>query len=377
VPSIHLRGAIAFAGLALFPAQGETAGKALAYLQSISGMHTVAGAHNDQKTGGVSYYTDRVKAGTGRYPGLWGGDFSYDAARVGNRWNMVYEAERQWNAGALVNLMWHACPPTGGEPCDWEADIHSHLSDKQWADLITDGGALNKVWKARMDDIARYLKYLDDKGIEALFRPHHEMNQGHFWWGGRTGPDGTAALFRVTHDYLVKTKGLRNLVWTWDVQDLSWDWDLYNPGDAYWDVFALDVYSHGYTDSLYRSMLRIAGDKPIALGEVSHFPSPEILARQPRWTFAMGWAYLIYDDNTAGELSALFNGANVVSRDEMPGWDKLVALRRLEGPRLGGWDRGFDFRAGGMAFRHPREGAGIVLIAADGRLKASPPDAPR
>lgn len=341
--------------------QTLAAGKVLAYLQSISGTRTVAGVHNDQKTGGVTYYTDKLKATTGKVPGLWGGDFSYDAARVANRWNMIYEAEKQWNQGALVNIMWHACPPTGGEVCDWDADIHSNLSDRQWMDLITEGGALNKAWKTRMDGIAQYLKYLDDKGVEVLFRPHHEMNQGGFWWGGRPGPAGTAALFRLTHDYLTKVKGLKNLVWTWDIQDLSWDWALYNPGAEYWDVFALDVYSHGYTDSLYNSMLRIAGDKPIALGEVSHFPTPEILANQPRWTFVMGWANLTYDDNTAPELTSLFNGSNVMTRDEMPGWDKVwVSVNRSA------------FSGSGLPALAARSGMGNMPVSADGRTFLNP-----
>ncbi len=322
------------------------AGRIQAYLASISGIRTVAGVHNDQKTGGdgrgngVSYYTDKVTGITGAQPGLWGGDFSYDAARVGNRWNMVYEAERQWNRGVIPNLMWHACPPTGAEPCDWDGDIHANLSDAQWTDLITEGGKLNQAWKKRMDGIVPYLTYLQDKGVEALFRPQHEMNQGNFWWGGRTGPAGTAALFRLTRDYLVRVKGIRNLTWTWDVQDLSWDWEKYDPGRENWDVFALDVYGHGYIDSPYNSMLRIAGDRPIALGEVGHFPSPAVLARQPRWTFVMGWAYLVQEDNTDAELKSLFAGENVVTQAEMPGWDTVpvglvprgLDARRVQGP---------------------------------------------
>jgi hypothetical protein len=59
---------------------------------------------------------------------------------------MVHEAERQWNQDTLVNIMWHASPPTVAEPCDWETDIHSHLSDRQWTDLITEGGGLNKAY---------------------------------------------------------------------------------------------------------------------------------------------------------------------------------------------------------------------------------------
>lgn len=365
----------------LIPASAMAGGKVLAFLNQISGVKTVGGVHNDQKTGGVAYYTDRVQAATGKVPGLWGGDFSYDG-RIDNRWAMIYEAEKQWNAGALVNIMWHACPPTVPEPCTWEGDIHSRLSDAQWTDLVTDGGALNRAWKARMDRISPYLKYLDDRGIEVLWRPHHEMNQGNFWWGGRSGKDGTARLYRVTHDYLSKVKGLGNLVWTWDIQDLRFDWEGYHPGDAYFDVMALDMYSMGFTDSLYRTMLRLAGDKPIALGEVEKMPSPEVLARQPRYTFVMGWAYMTFDSNTGAQLTGLFTAPNVITRDEMPGWDK-VTVGVASGGRLGPAAEGIGFTQGpealSIAFSGSREHSSLArpgqaafrLASLEGRLLRS------
>ena len=347
-PRLPLLLALASA-IASLHAPAAAAGKIQAYLASISGRATVVGIHNDQKTGGVSYFTDRMREMSGKAPGLWSGDFSYDAARVGNRGAMIREAVKKWRQGALINIMWHACPPTGGEPCDWEADIHSHLSDAQWKDLITEGGKLNLAWKKRMDGIVPHLAALQDSGVEALFRPQHEMNQGNFWWGGRKGPEGTAALFRLTRDYLEKAKGIRNLIWTWDVQDLDWEWAEYDPGRQYWDIFALDVYEHGYTDSLYRSMLRIADGKPIALGEVAKYPTAAELAKQPQWAFVMGWAYMAVEKNSAAELKALCEGSNVVTLDGMPGWENVGLVRMPRAPR-------------------DASGAANVAYSADGRL---------
>ena len=39
--------------------------------------------------------------------------------------------------------------------------------------------------------------------------------------GRPAGTRGTARLYQITHDYLVGTKGLTNLIWVWDVQDLT------------------------------------------------------------------------------------------------------------------------------------------------------------
>ena len=297
----------------------RTSGQLLAFLKRISGKQTVAGIHNDLKTGGPAHHSDKLRSITGKSPALWGGDFLFDA-RMESRWDMIHEAERQWRAGAVVNLMWHASPPNQGPCCEWKGGILSHLSDAEWSDLITDGGKLNRIWKDRMDGIAPYLRHLADHEVEVLWRPLHEMNQAEFWWGGRPGKEGTARLFQITHDYLVGEKGLDNLVWTWDIQDLRFDWDAYHPGDAYFDVMALDMYSMGYTDSLYEAMIRIAGSKVIGLGEVAAMPTPEQLARQPRYAFAMGWADLVFEKNTNRHLTALFHAPNVLNLEDMPGW---------------------------------------------------------
>lgn len=356
---------------ALAPAP-RAATKTLDFLRKIAGKHTVVGVHNDQKTGGVNYYTDRLRTITGKYPGLWSGDFSYDG-RINTRWQMIYEAERQWNAGAMVNIMWHACPPTVAEPCSWDGNIKGDLSDAQWRDLITEGGNLNRVWKQRIDKIAPFLKYLEDRGVEVLWRPHHEMNQGNFWWGGRSGPTGTAALYRVTHDYMTKEKGFRNLAWTWDIQDLRFDWDGYHPGDAYFDVMALDMYQMGYTDSLYRSMLRLAGGKPIALGEVQKMPSPAALEKHPLYTFVLGWAYMTVNDNSAAALTSLFTDTRSLTRDEMPGWQNYtVSSREVLAHRMDGFE--LARMPGHLAVRVASGDRGLLrLAAADGRMAATAP----
>ncbi len=306
------------------------ASRVLGYLGRIGGSQTVAGQHNKEPNSTPALATDRVFGITGRRPALWSGDFLFVAGSVEpeNRWAMVHEARREWDAGALVNLMFHACPPDQPEPCLWEGGVKSHLTDAQWADLVADGGALNAAWKQRLDTIAVYLQYLKDNGVAVLWRPHHEMNQGAFWWGGRPGPRGTARLFQITHDYLVDVKGLTNLIWVWDVQDF-WtdptsassiveDVEAYDPGPSYWDVVALDPYGTGYARPNYEAMLAVAGTRPMAIGECQVVPSAAILIAQPRWTFFLLWPDFIAENSAA--LPAVYAAPNVVTLDEMPGW---------------------------------------------------------
>jgi mannan endo-1,4-beta-mannosidase len=294
--------------------------RVLDYLYSISGSKTVAGQHNREPNAEPAKWTNQIHSTTGRYPGLWSGDFLFQADNISNRATMIAEAKRKWESGALVNIMWHACPPNQGEPCQWQGGLLSHLSDSEWEQLITDGTALNTTWKSRLDAIAVYLAELQAEGVAVLWRPLHEMNQGAFWWGGRPGPNGTRRLYQITHDYLVKTKGLQNLIWVWNVQDLSWDFADYNPGDAYWDIASLDVYGDGFTTQKYAAMLEVAGDKPIAIGECQRLPTASELVAQPRWVFFMGWAELVYESNSVEELRDLYSADNVLTLDEMPGW---------------------------------------------------------
>lgn len=293
----------------------------LNYLHKISGKYTLAGQHNKEPNADPDKWTRFIKETTGSYPALWSGDFLFQQDQIDERWTMIHEALKQWKKGAMINLMWHACPPDQGEPCKWDPGLlNAQLTDTQWLDLITEGGKLNGVWKKRMDEVAVYLSYLEEHGVEVMFRPFHEMNQGLFWWGGRPGPEGTAQLFRLTHDYFTDTLGLSNIIWVWDMQDLSKDFEAYNPGDKYWEVFGFDVYDKGYDIWWYNYILSLVGDKPIAIGECAKLPSPDMLEKQPRWVFFMPWAELVKESNTPEEIIELYQNPRIIVREEMPGW---------------------------------------------------------
>lgn len=300
--------------------------KTLEFLYKISGSKTVAGIHNREPNAIPNQWTNEVFKTTGKYPGLWSGDFLFQDENIAHRQTMIDEAVKQWQKGAIVNIMWHACNPALNEPCGWDKEgVLSHLSDEQWKELTTDGTALNKEWKSRVDEVSYYLKQLQDKGVEVLWRPMHEMNQGVFWWAGRPGPDGTPKLFRMLHDYMTNEKGLKNLIWIWDIQDfgtLASDALEYNPGDAYWDVLALDVYDEksGFSKEKYEIIKKAAAGKPMATGECAVIPTLEVLLDQPEWTFFMGWSELEFKQNKEDLIQRVHQAENVITLDEMPGW---------------------------------------------------------
>ena len=317
------------------PVLAQTAFKSLDYLYSISGTKTLAGIHNREPNANPFLWTDSISGLSGKTPDLWSGDLLFLTDDVKERWTMIYAAEKAWKQGAMVNLMWHTCSPAHPEPCLWDKNgVLDQLSDEEWNSLITDGGKLNSVWKKRMDEIATYLQYLEDKAVEVMFRPFHEMNQPVFWWAGRKGSNGTSRLFQITHDYLEKEKGLTNLIWVWDVQDfstLSQDLVDFNPGNEYWDILALDMYSSdqtGYTLDKYNACLATAAGKPIAIGECQQLPTLEELTAQPKWIFFMSWAELTVQHNTLSQIKKLYDSPRVITLEEMPGWGKEKKSRK-------------------------------------------------
>jgi mannan endo-1,4-beta-mannosidase len=302
---------------------GSARAQVLALLASIRGQQTIAGQHNKHNDTPADA-TQQVASITGKSPALWSGDFLFGAVDVGARPQMIAEAIDRWRHGAMVQLMYHNCIPTRDELCSWDdigGNTPQHLTDAQWAELVTDHTPLDDAWLTRLDKLAVFFRQLETAGVAPLFRPLHEMNQARFWWGGRGGADGTRKLFQITHDFLVHTKGFTNIIWVWDVQDfatLSSDVADYDPGAGYFDIAALDVYDGGYTQANYDLLRGAAAGKPIAIGECEHLPTSAELNAQPEWAFFMLWPDFIGEDTSV--LPTLYAAPNVLTGEHMPGW---------------------------------------------------------
>jgi len=310
----------------------------LQYLYSISGHHTLAGQHNFPNS--ISRWTDRTYDLTGKYPALFGQDFGFsggeDKDSVEARPAMIQEVKRQYQNGALITLTWHEVRPTFDEPVVFNENVLSHLSDFEWRELLTPGTALNTRWCAQVDVVAGYLEQLRDARIPILWRPYHEMNGNWFWWGGRKGEEGSAALYRQEFDRLVNHHHLDNLVWVWNVNSPGQDstgpgpYADYFPGQKYVDVLSVDVYGQ-FKQSYYDDLLGLAAGKPIALGEVGTAPTPDVLKAQPGWTWFMIWANIV-DFNPPEALRAIFNSPNILTRDDPQVAEPMAAIRHASAP---------------------------------------------
>lgn len=281
----------------------------LDFLQSLAGKYTLSGQHNfpisrDRNTQFASDYI-------GKTPAVWSQDFGF--AKDGDkdsylaRQSIVEEAIRQHKLGSIVTICWHAVPPTAEEPVTFQplpgadstklASVQGRLLDNQFRDILRRGTPLNKQWMKQVDEIAGYLKQLQDAKVPVIWRPYHEMNGNWFWWGGRyEGRYTTAALYRQLFDRLVKHHKLNNLLWVWSVDRPTRpdrEFAKYYPGEKYLDVLAIDIYGNDFDQSYYDGLMGLSKGKPIVLGEVGNPPSPEILEKQPNWALWVLWAGMV------------------------------------------------------------------------------------
>jgi serine/threonine protein kinase len=299
-----------------------TAQDVIVYLQQRTGLSTLTGQHNEPNSS-PALWSRKVKDITGVFPAMWEGDFLYLADDVNHRVTMITEAISQWKNGSLVGLMWHQCPPTMSEPCTF-SNLTTSLSDAQWTDVVTAGTPLNQAWKTKLDNIIDpYLQQLQDIGIPVLWRPWHGSNVASMWWGGRHNE--SVLLFQLTHEYMTVEKGLTNLIWVWSVNvtdggnnSTSSTLRSFYPGDQYVDVVALDCWSFPST-AWYQASQAIAGNKPMALAEISVIPTPSQLTVQPNWTYFSEWGSQLNqsNNNSAIKLTYLVDSVRVLHRGDI------------------------------------------------------------
>ncbi|GAA4253633.1 glycosyl hydrolase [Dactylosporangium darangshiense] len=274
---------------------GVTRADVIAYLKGLTGRNTLSGQQGGANNN-PGQWIQTVHDITGQYPGLWGGDFGFSQNDIDNRQTVINQARTEWNNGTLGSLTMHACRPDVAT-CAFEGGSNpvkgSKLSAAEWGQIVQDGTSLNTAYKRKLDQFVPYLQQLKDAGIPIMFRPLHEMNEGWAWWGGQAGPNGSARLYQITHDYL-ESKGLNNIVWVWALKDVAGAASQaasYYPGDAYVDVVALDVWVDKFPSSdWYQALGNIAGTKkPMALAEVGSVPQPSQMAAQPKWVYWSVW----------------------------------------------------------------------------------------
>lgn len=345
------------------PNASAEAKQLLEFLYSIQGKYCLTGQHNFVSD--LKRYDDVAFKITGKYPVVWGSDFSFnalgDSARRFQgcgpmnltvpfdefafngrstddlRQNMINEAINKYNEGRIITLMWHCCFPTDGDDCSgnsiWTWDRRPSM--EKWNELVTDGTPLNKAWKKQMDGIAKYLKQLQDARIPVLWRPFHEMNGVWFWWCDKPGEWGFKRLWIAMYDYFTNHHKLNNLIWVWNTnapRDIPGDeagpYRYFYPGTEYVDILAADVYRHDYKQSHHDDIFKLSGGKLIALGEIGDMPTLQEYQKQPNWSWFMSWGYALTRWMTEDDVRAVYNHSRSITLDEIDFSGKTYKLKQ-------------------------------------------------
>lgn len=281
-----------------------------------SGLH-----HNQLHMPNYTKDLNRIdEAVKGAVPMVWGGDLAWDADKVVN---LSIDHHKK---GYLISMTWHAARPFDRGPVNFRQQTQGKFTKEQWAELVTEGTEMNKLWLEQVDSIAQYLKVLQENDVPVLWRPFHEMNGEWFWWGDRRGENGFTVLWKMLYHRLTDYHGLNNLIWVWNPNnprkhpvDKQMGYELYYPGDEYVDVLAADVYHREWFQDTHDQLVELGKGKVLALGEVGELPSAEQLKNYNRYAWFMIWTDFTFDKyNTIDALREIFSDKRVINLQPKP-----------------------------------------------------------
>ncbi len=304
------------------PHATEQAKALFSRLQGASGRNVLSGQENTPQL--LTAATDQVFQATKKYPAIYAQDLAVtkdaNADIAAARRAIVDEAKRQYKNQSVVSLTWRAPRPTDDGAT---ATAQSRLTDFEWEELLTPGTQLYQRWCAQVDTVAATLKELQDAGVPVLWRPYPDANDNKFWWAGRKGIRGSAALYRQLFERLVEKDGLRNLVWVWTAappgSGQGGNGALYDffPGLLYVDSLAIDqdTVSPGWRVDALLSVFGVG--KVVGLRLTRGVPDPSLFSSQTKWAW-----FLLSAENTetaatisSEALRKLYADPRIISRD--------------------------------------------------------------
>lgn len=172
-------------------------------------------------------------------------------------------AKAKYDAGAIISIMYPAqnfsstCTGSGCGVLDMGEGQRNMTGNPCDAILSTGGDATAlAAYRTTLDRLALWATTETRFNNRAfIFRPFHENDGNWFWWGtGATSACSDAdyvQLWRETVEYLRDTKGVHNILYAYSPEVIGAYTDYTGsryPGDAYVDIFGIDVYSN--TDDL-------------------------------------------------------------------------------------------------------------------------------
>ncbi|MGM9792130.1 MAG: glycoside hydrolase family 26 protein [Candidatus Cryptobacteroides sp.] len=243
---------------------------------------------NVNEDGAQEFVRSDVKAVCGQYPAVLG--LELGGIEMGDERSLddvdfkllASAAVKHHERGGIVAVSWHPRNIANGGS-SWDACPGVVAS-------ILEGGEHHEqflVWLDRVCDELELMRDSSGKLIPVIWRPWHEYTGSWFWWGwDHCSAQEYIALWKMTYDYMVDVRGLRNLVWAVspDANTRFDSWAERYPGDEYVDIIGMDLYHFGWQErgqassEYYIAHMRECltelcafasahGDKPVAVTE--------------------------------------------------------------------------------------------------------------
>ncbi len=211
-----------------------------------------------------------VKECTGAYPAVFGWDIAgLEKDSPKNIDGIPFDYMKKliikgYEEGGIHTISWHMDNPAS----------RKHSWDTTYAVFtIIPGGIHHQWYKDQLDKVAGFLDdlkvgFIFKKHIPILFRPFHEHTGKWFWWGkGNCTAEEYKALYTFTYNYLVKEKGLNNLLFAYspDIFETKEQYLEFYPGDEYVDLLGIDDYHDVGLNSKIEDLTR----RVVMLGEIA------------------------------------------------------------------------------------------------------------
>lgn len=320
------------------------------FLLEQSGKKILTGAQSEG-TANNNAHIDLIASKTGKHPALAGYDFlflQYSPTPQGWTWIVNYSDMsapiEHWNAGGLVNYMWHWNVPNS--EADWKNGTDNYkfegynfYSDKtsfSITEALKEGTWQHDFIMQDMAKVAGYLKILRDAGVPVIWRPLHEAagnynlynkkNNAWFWWG-RGGAEACKLLYRLMRDTFEKEYGLNNLIWVWTLdatQGAEAEWADWYPGDEYVDIVGVDIYEDNTSAKTrqYQACVDLTqGRKLVTISECGNIPEPAAcLDAGNKWNWFLVWSSNAeeYKFNTDTYWKKIMDDSRTLARENMP-----------------------------------------------------------
>ena len=208
----------------------------------------------------------------GKYPAVYGMDLGgievgWEANLDKNDFdNMRASAVAHHERGGVVTFSWHPRNPlTGGDAWD--------VSSKEVVASILPGGEKHEFfmgWLSNAADFLGSIRTAEGQAVPVVWRPWHEHTGSWFWWGqDLCTTEQYKALWQMTYDYMVKERGMDNLVWAYSPGAGGITPELFAeryPGDEIIDMIGFDCYQYS-TDEVYIKEMKHALDVMSAFNE--------------------------------------------------------------------------------------------------------------